>query len=140
MVLAASAGVEACDPFMDKRVVDYCSSLPGRLRQRDGWPKAILRDLTEGRLPDEVRRARGKHHVGWVFNAAVTESAARAGKVTSHWLERSLGEYVSSEKLLNAWAILEAGEDAEPIHSAFVLATWLRENETRPVVTRGPKG
>ena len=36
--LAAANGIEASDPFMDKRLIEFCARLPGHLRLRDGWP------------------------------------------------------------------------------------------------------
>ena len=75
--LAAAHGIESSDPFLDKRVVDYCSRLPGRFRLKDGWPKIILRDLMDGKLPDEVRWGRGKPHLGFLFNDVVTRLAIR---------------------------------------------------------------
>jgi asparagine synthase (glutamine-hydrolysing) len=133
--LAAAASVEACDPFMDKRVIDYCSTLPGRLRLKDGWPKFILRDLMAGKLPDEVCWGRGRHHVGYVFNAFITESAAGRDMIIAKSLRSILEEYVSATKLANAWQKLMDGEGAQQVHNAYVLSTWLRENGTRPVVT-----
>ena len=64
--------LEARDPFLDRRVVGYAPGCRGSLLMKDGWRKAILRDLMTGRLPDELRYARGKHHLGWLFNRAVT--------------------------------------------------------------------
>ena len=77
--LAASAGVEARDPFLDRKVVDFCTRLPGHLLIRDGWPKAILRDVMAGKLPDEVCRGRGKPHIGWVFSEKLLERESLVG-------------------------------------------------------------
>jgi asparagine synthase (glutamine-hydrolysing) len=133
--LAACFGVEASDPFMDKRVIDYCSRLPAALRLRNGWRKIILRDLMVGRLPDTVRWATGKHHLGWVFNAAVTNAAERQGFLTFRMLSECLQEYVDKAKLIQAWRSYESGDSAEELHTAFMLSQWLHENGARPVVT-----
>jgi asparagine synthase (glutamine-hydrolysing) len=133
--IAATTATEASDPFLDKRVIDYCSRLPGRFRLRDGWPKIILRDLMAGRLPDELRWARGKHHLGWVFNTTVTDAAIAQGAVSVDILQETLKGYVDPGKIANAWRMIGDSDDLEPIHTAYLLSAWLRKNVRRPVVT-----
>ena len=58
--IAAGVAVEPRDPYLDQRLIAYCTRLPGRFRMRDGWYKWILRHVTAGLLPDEVRWMRGK--------------------------------------------------------------------------------
>jgi asparagine synthase (glutamine-hydrolysing) len=130
--LAAGAQVEARDPFLDKRVVEYCAHLPGRMRLGNGWPKIILREVMEGRLPDEVRWSRGKPHLGWEFNAAMAQITQRRGQLDIDWLRKSLAPYVDPAALKAAWQAFDKGGDAELIHSATVLAMWLQENDGRP--------
>jgi asparagine synthase (glutamine-hydrolysing) len=126
--------VEARDPFLDKHVVDFCSRLPGRFRLRDGWPKMILRELMAGKLPGEVLWGRGKPHLGWQFNAAVTREASKRGALNAAGLQQALSGYVDPARLNSAWLTFDGGGNAEPIHSAYTLSVWLRENEHRPVV------
>ncbi len=132
--IAAAAGMEARDPFLDKRVVDYCSRLPGRLRLKGGWPKMMLREIMADKLPDEVRWCRGKPHLGWLFNDSVLNLALNRGQLNYTELEEVLTDYVDSAALSRAWQTFRGGGDAEHVHSAFVLSTWLREAAQRPVV------
>ena len=132
--LAAAAGVEARDPFLDRRVVDYCTALPARLLARDGWSKVLLREQMAGRLPDEIRWSRGKPHLGWYFNAFVTRRAMELGQLTLQDLKAGLAGYVDVATLDAAWATLAAGGDAAPVHSAHVLYRWLMDARKRPVV------
>ncbi|WP_179862287.1 asparagine synthase-related protein [Longibacter salinarum] len=53
--LAASHGVELRFPFWDRDLVEFCLSLPGEWKLRDGWDRYILRDATAGVLPDAIR-------------------------------------------------------------------------------------
>ena len=132
--IAASLGVEARDPFLDKRVVEFCARLPGRARLRNGWPKMILRDLMKDRLPEEVRWCGGKPHLGGLFNETVTRHAVRLGVLDVTGLHSALKPYVDAAALDKAWQAFSKGGDAEPIHSANVLARWLQETASRPVV------
>ena len=75
--IAASAGIEARDPYTDQRVVDFCSRLPDDQLARDGWPKFLLRNAMAGRLPDAVRWGRGKPHIGGVYN----QNFLKSGKI-----------------------------------------------------------
>jgi asparagine synthase (glutamine-hydrolysing) len=52
---AAIAGTQPCFPFFDKRVVEFCTSLPAVEKRRNGWSRFILREAMEGLLPREVQ-------------------------------------------------------------------------------------
>lgn len=67
---AAVCGVEARHPLLDKRVVEFCASLPWNLKARDGWSKWILRTSMGGRLPQAVIWRTDKPHYGGDFTEA----------------------------------------------------------------------
>ena len=133
--IAAAAGTEGRDPFRDKRVVDYCSRLPGRLRLKDGLPKMMLREIMADKLPDEVLWCRRNPHLGWLFNASVTNHALSRGELNLAGLREALTDYVSSAALAGAWRKFRAGSFVEQIHSAYVLSAWLKKNVNRPIAT-----
>jgi asparagine synthase (glutamine-hydrolysing) len=132
--IAAANAVEARDPFLDKRVVDYCARLPGHVLTKNGWPKMMLRTVMAGCLPDEVRWARGKPHLGYLFNARVTQQALKKGELTLPGLQSDLNGYVSPTAIADAWQVFCEGGDADRIHSAYLLAKWLRKSVNRPLV------
>lgn len=65
--VAGHFGVEPRDPFMDRRVWEFCLSVPIDQLQANGWPKMLLRRSMAGLMPDCVRWRRGKQHLGWTF-------------------------------------------------------------------------
>jgi len=132
--IAAATGTEARDPFLDKRVVEYCSRLPGRFRLKNGWPKMILREIMAEKLPQEVLWTRRKPHLGWLFNEAVTKRALHNGKLDIIGLKRGLMGYVDPAALTATWKTFREGGNAEQIHTAHILAAWLKESANRPVV------
>jgi len=132
--LAAAVATEASDPFLDKRVIEFCARLPGRARLRDGWPKMMLRELMSDRIPDEVRWCRGKPHIGWLFNHVVAKQALDRGEMSLTRLSNGLKNYVDPAALTEAWHHFVKGGDAEPVHTANTLSIWLRETANRPVV------
>lgn len=73
--IAAQCGVEARDPFTDRRVVEFCLSLPPEQFQDQGFPKVLLRRMLEGVAPAEVVWRRGKSHLGAAFLATLQENA-----------------------------------------------------------------
>ena len=52
--------IEARNPFLDYRLVDYLYSTPFLYKIRNGWTKAILRDSMSGVIPKEIERRRTK--------------------------------------------------------------------------------
>ncbi len=132
--IAAATGTEARDPFLDKRVVEYCSNLPGRLRLKNGWPKMILREIMAERLPQEVLWTRRKPHLGGLFNEAVTKRALHSGELDITELENGLRGYVDPVVLATAWKTFCEGGDSPPIHTAHILSAWLKVSANRPVV------
>jgi asparagine synthase (glutamine-hydrolysing) len=134
--IAATVGLEASSPFLDRRVVEYAAWLPGRLRIRNGWPKMVLRDLMSDRLPREIVRSRGKPHLGWRFNEAVTRKAIDQGEIEIARLQGELKDYVKPEALTEAWNSFADGSNIQPLQTARVLYIWLAENANRPVVER----
>lgn len=72
--VAAAAGIEPRDPFMDIRLLDLSLRLPFNQIQRDGWPKFVLRSALRGKLPEKVIWRRGKQHLGWRFNSSLMGS------------------------------------------------------------------
>lgn len=47
-------------PFLDKRVVEFCLSLPADQKLSDGWPRFIIREAMRGILPELVRQRLSK--------------------------------------------------------------------------------
>jgi asparagine synthase (glutamine-hydrolysing) len=56
--LAASCSLESVTPFLDRDVISYLMSIPGDILNRDGVPRALLRDAMRGIVPDAILRRR----------------------------------------------------------------------------------
>jgi asparagine synthase (glutamine-hydrolysing) len=48
-------GLELTDPMADRRLVEYCISLPEEAFCQGGMPRSLIRDAMKGKLPDKVR-------------------------------------------------------------------------------------
>lgn len=52
--LAAAFGIEIRYPFWDKRLIEYCLSLPGEQKCSQGWNRVVMRRAMSKILPDKV--------------------------------------------------------------------------------------
>ncbi|KJS17966.1 MAG: hypothetical protein VR69_02790 [Peptococcaceae bacterium BRH_c4b] len=89
------------DPTMDKRVIEFCLSLPESQYVRNGWDRFLIRRAMTGILPDKVRQnatVRGK------------QSADLAQRLQSCWPElvaeiRTIGLLDAERKYLDVTKI-----------------------------------
>ena len=133
--IAAAAGMEARDPYMDRRVVEYCARLPARFKLRDGWPKVLLREINVGTLPDEVLWTPRKPHIGSLFLDEVSRLATAREDLTLPYLQEQLASYIDPARLAAAWQNHLDGVDSNLINNGRILASWLTANAQRPVVS-----
>ena len=68
--LAAYCGVEARQPFNDKRVIELCLSMPWDQKARDGWSKFCLRNVLQRVAPHDVAWRPGFDQISWKFGKA----------------------------------------------------------------------
>lgn len=120
--IASVNGIEPRDPFLDRRLVDFCLRLPSRKLQAGGWPKLILRLAMAERLPDRVRWRLGKQHLGPEFTSKVIFDRAQGFRLNHDDLER-LSPYLSPELM----AVIRKDElKGQTKADIMSLALWLR--------------
>jgi asparagine synthase (glutamine-hydrolysing) len=52
--LATSCAIEPLTPFLDREVIAYLMSIPGEIQNRDGVPRALLREAMRGIVPEAI--------------------------------------------------------------------------------------
>ena len=57
---ASAFSIEERCPFWDKRLVEFCLSLPANQKLRNGWTRLILRQSMAGILPEKIRWRQSK--------------------------------------------------------------------------------
>ncbi|MCB0129884.1 MAG: hypothetical protein KDD78_03515 [Caldilineaceae bacterium] len=132
--VASALGVEPRHPFLDRRLVTFCLSLPGSQKLDGGWPKIILRRAMVGRLSDAVRWRRGKEHLGWDFTQAAAPSLA-AMKQTIAAAAEELSPYVDVQAVQHAVDVsMHDGDEitVARIFDVVSLANWLQQAISRP--------
>lgn len=128
--VAAAAGIEPRHPFVDRRMIRFCLSLPGDQKLAMGWPKWILRRAMEGRVPDAVRWRLGKEHLGFAVTTALLEDSFERRERAVDNTRNVLREYVDLEKAMG-----DPGSPDRPSRALAVtdLALWLQAYRSRPV-------
>jgi asparagine synthase (glutamine-hydrolysing) len=131
--IGALHGVDASLPFLDRDLLAFLIAIPGEVQNRNGVPRAILREAMRGVLPEPVRTRRGKADFSYIVNSGVAKDMA----VISRALSRdSLGVelgYVDGGRLTPAVARLSAGTlagldcgDSWDLADLFGLEVWLQ--------------
>ena len=127
---AAAFGVEPRYPFWDKRLVEYCLSLPPGQKLRNGWTRWILRTSMEGTLPPGIQWRGSKSNLGPAFERGLRKfEMKRIETVIRHGSE-DLAEYVNIDALNRAvdrFKTDKDGGDSIVLWKAMNLAMWLKK-------------
>ena len=143
--VAALHGLDAAYPFLDRDLVAFLMAAPGEVQNRDGVPRALLREAMAGILPDAVR--------GRTWKADFTEASNRGIGRDWHIVTAALAGdsraarmgYVDARRLAAAMPGLAAeleGPDALAawgLTDLFALEVWLRvffDRERAPAALR----
>lgn len=127
-VAAAMQGIEPRYPFLDRRLVEFCLSLPPEQKLRNGWTRYVLRRAMDGYLPRKVQWREGKANLAPGFNHSLK-------RFEHDRLERllvtdpgPLDRYVDLSVVNDALdRLFEGGDhgDALTVWKASTLRAWL---------------
>jgi len=131
--VAAAHGMEARHPFLDRRVVELCLSLPWEQKLRGGVTKRIVRHACAGRLPAEVlgRRTRWERLGPALLGRFLAVATPRLARFVAEGL-RAVEEFVEPGAVRSAWEAYRSGAslaDGERVWQAANLAAWLAAAE-----------
>jgi asparagine synthase (glutamine-hydrolysing) len=118
--------VEKRYPFLNRPLVDFAVALRPNMRLRNATTKWVLRAVTQGIVPEEVRMRRSK---GWIDGRtcwALSHQAALVSRLLRDPIVAQLG-WVDLSELRKAVASASAGIVAGtmPLMRALSLETWL---------------
>jgi asparagine synthase (glutamine-hydrolysing) len=128
----AHFGVEGRYPFFDRRLAEYCLSLPADQKFADGYTRIVARRAMEGSLPPKVQWRAGKGAPGLHILTMMRDSRTALDDA----FERRasvLEPYVSMTKLRAAYARLLGGGRFDLVSgvrlwNAAVLARWFSQS------------
>lgn len=133
----AAIGLHYSFPLLDRRIMEFALSLPGRMFFQDGWKRWLYRTAMEGILPDEVRWNPQKFD-----NAAESHLRSvlrsRAEEYRKPLLERIDSPLVDVGVLLaeqeRRWRLLDASENSPfaPPYPPVGAGAWLAFTDLNP--------
>ena len=125
-------GLDAAFPFLDRDLLAFLIAVPGDVQNRNGVPRALLREAMRGVLPESVRARTWKADFSGAVNRGVagdlpaithalsTQSlSARYGYLDSSQLDAELPRLtagLSRDDCLDSWALADL----------FGLEVWLQ--------------
>jgi asparagine synthase (glutamine-hydrolysing) len=131
----APFGIEPRYPFYDRRLVEFCLSLPPEQKLGQGWTRLIARRSLKGILPEKIRSRRGKAILSSNFiRSLLLHECERLEDVVMHPSDALL-RYVDINVLRNAYRRYSHFEqqddsDALTVWKAVSLAAWLDSQQS----------
>ena len=128
-VSAGRAGVDVRDPFLDRRLLEFCLALPASQKIRSGQTRIVARHGLRALLPPEIRDRRGKAPIDLMLSSALAVyGRERLARLMQEALA-VLGPYVAPDAIRRAHRrYLTRGTQAEAsdVWRLAVLTLWLR--------------
>jgi asparagine synthase (glutamine-hydrolysing) len=73
--IGALHGLDAAFPFLDRDLLAFLMAVPGDVQNRNGVPRALLREAMQGVLPEPVRARTWKADLSAFVNSGVAQDA-----------------------------------------------------------------
>ncbi|MDQ3280045.1 MAG: asparagine synthase-related protein [Acidobacteriota bacterium] len=131
--IMSAAGVEGRYPFFDRRLIEYCLSLPADQKLSGGYSRIVARRAMQGIVPDEVLWRAGKGKPGLHIIKALADTRERLEDLFIRD-PAVLAPYVDLRALRTAYerAMNEKASfpDMMMLWSIAALAEWLRSSST----------
>ena len=130
--IALANGITLRDPSRDKRVIEFCLSVPSQEFVKDGKERLLIRRALKGILPDKIRLNTSKHGV---------QSADWIERLKPYWkdIKVELNKLFKPEGLITKYVDLEKakkeleqiGEDLveeneESLRRLFIILVFAR--------------
>ncbi|HEX5192367.1 MAG TPA: asparagine synthase (glutamine-hydrolyzing) [Solirubrobacteraceae bacterium] len=123
--ISMAASIEAREPFLDHRLVEFCLALPPRLKHREGVGKWAMRQAMRGVLPDEIidrpKQGFGTPMEEWMRGdfGARAQIAVRRSKLS----ERDLLDYAEVDRLFAAHRA-GRGDFSKHLWNLYAVSAW----------------
>ncbi|HEY9872187.1 MAG TPA: asparagine synthase-related protein, partial [Candidatus Obscuribacterales bacterium] len=127
---AGASSIEIRFPFWDKRLVEFCLSLPPEQKRHQGWTRLVMRRAMSGILPEEVQWRVSKSNLSPSFYHNLL--AFEQERLEEIFLKNPeiIQEYVNITALREAYSRYVSGEatgeDEQVIWKSASLALWLQ--------------
>jgi len=128
---ATAFSLEARYPFFDRRLMEFCLSLPPEQKLHQGWTRFVMRRAMAGILPHEVQWRISKANLSPNFKRRLLDYERETLDEVILNEPQVIEEYVDMPALRAAYARyasqpMHSGQDVLTIYGAVMLALWLR--------------
>jgi asparagine synthase (glutamine-hydrolysing) len=124
-----TAGVDVRDPFLDRRLMEFCLALPASQKIRQGRTRVVARHALGSLLPPEIRDRPGKAPLDLMLGSALAVyGRERLGRLMSETVS-VLAPYVPADSIRRAHrGYLDRGSpaDVSRVWRLAMLTLWLR--------------
>lgn len=129
---AALHGLDAAFPFLDRDLIAFLMAAPGEVQNRDGVPRALLREAMAGILPEPIRARTWKADFSGPANSGIVRDL---DQLTARLLHGSIAArlgYLDEGRLAAALPALSAELEGPECLAAwdltdlFALDVWLQ--------------
>jgi asparagine synthase (glutamine-hydrolysing) len=134
---AAACCLEVRHPFMDKRLIEFCLSLPSEQKLSQGWSRMIVRRGLANLLPEAIQWRGGKTNLTPNFlRGLLTLDRDLLEDVMNNRLQ-TVSPYINLDTVRQAYCRLLAGRqvseaDTSIVWRAVVLTLWLGHSHLLP--------
>ena len=130
--LAAYGGVEARQPFLDRRVIELCLSLPWQQKAQNGWSKYCLRKVLDRVAPHQVAWRPGWEQISWKFSFAWNQINKESNMAILSVNRLKLDDMLDMKKFDAMSIRYMKGEfgASKPIMNVVNLLKWLAAGDT----------
>ena len=130
---AGAYGIELRFPFWDKRLIEFCLSLPPEQKISKGWTRMVMRRAMKHILPQQVQWRVGKTNMHPGFEQGLLEfEQARLEQIILH-NPKVIEKYVNITALQQAYhrylSKQVTPEEVNSIWRAVSLALWLEQTD-----------
>ncbi|MEM6614682.1 MAG: lasso peptide isopeptide bond-forming cyclase [Cyanobacteria bacterium P01_C01_bin.72] len=132
---AAPWDVELRYPFWDKRLVEFCLSLPANQKMRQGLTRRIMRRGLQGILPPEIEQRGDKGNLSAAFEFGLRTHEPDLARQISASPSKAIANYVNLDTFQTAYQRYIARDnsavDTMTIWKTVNLALWFKINKTK---------
>ena len=131
---AAAFAIEVRHPFMDKRLIEFCLSLPSEQKLYQGWSRIVMRRAMAEIIPEEVRWRGGETDMNPNFVHGLLKNSRAALDEAVLDLSESIEKYVNTRTLRDLYQRLISQPkvkvgDAMTFWKIVTLTYWLRQSD-----------
>jgi len=121
---AAAFSLELRHPFMDKRLIEFCLSLPSEQKLNQGWSRLVMRRAMKNILPEQVQWRRGKSDMSSSFvHGLLVHNREVVDEVMQNHLN-CITKYVNTNLLRKIYEELISVSNIKPPESLIDVSLW----------------